>query len=128
MKIYPYNPLYHISLPKNQKEFFASKKSLSVLKLLRVFIDGFVFRFHSDRALFRFLIDRILFRVLRVRVFFKSSAKGSSSRSIVTDYFLGSSALFFRHAAICFFKSCYYLFSRKKMFYFALYSQKEIYS
>ena len=47
------------------------------------------------RVLFRLLSDRVLFRVLSDRILFESSVIGSS----VIDSSLGSSVLFFRHAA-----------------------------
>ena len=49
----------------------------------------------SLRVLFRLLSDRVLFRVLSDRILFESSVTGSS----VIDFSLGSSVLFFRHAA-----------------------------
>ena len=84
-------PFYHIPLPKNQKDYFAARKSSRALKLLKVLIDGVLFRFHSDRVLLTVLSDRILF---------ESSVIGFSLGSSVTDSSLGSSVLFFRHVAI----------------------------
>ena len=60
--------------------------SLRVLKLLRIFIDNLVFRFHSAMVLFRLLIDRTLFSVLSDWVFFIVA---------VIDLFLGLSMLFY---------------------------------
>ena len=79
-------------------KIFVAQKSLKVLKLLRIFIDSIVFRFHSDRTLFRFFIDRILFRVLSDRVFFESSVIGCSSGSTVLlghQCFFSAMSLFF---------------------------------
>ena len=64
-------------------KIFVAQKSLKVLKLLRIFIDSVVFRFHSDRTFYRFFIDRTLFRVLSNRVFSNSSVMRSSSGSAV---------------------------------------------
>ena len=99
MKIYLHHPLYHIPLPKRQKEFFAVKKSLRVLKLLRIITDRVLFRFLNDMVLYRFLSDGVLLKVLSHRVIFESSAIRSSSRSSVIDSSLRSSVLFFRHVA-----------------------------
>ena len=75
---------------------------------IKVIIEGpevpegplrFLFRFHSDRFLFRFLSDRILLGVFSDNVLFESSAIGCSSGFSVIDSSLGSSVLFFRHAA-----------------------------
>ena len=68
---------------KAKKSPFVAQKLLKVLKLLKIFTDSVVFRFHSDRALFRFFIDRILFRVLSDWVFSESSVIRSSLRSAV---------------------------------------------
>ena len=84
MKIYAHNPLYHIPLLKSQKELFTARKSLRVLKFLRIFLDSVVLRFHSDRVLFRFLFDRIVFRVLSDRIFLR----------VRNNRLLGSSVLF----------------------------------
>ena len=65
--------------------------SLRVLKLLRIFIDKLVFRFHSAMVLFRLLIDRTLFSVLSDWVFFIVA---------VIDLFLGLSMLFFCHVVV----------------------------
>ena len=70
------------------------QKSLRVLKLLWIFIDRVVYRFHSDSVLFRFFIDRILFRVLSDRVLFESSVIESSSGSAVIDSSLGHKCSF----------------------------------
>ena len=97
--------IYHCQ--KAKRNFFCSAKVIEGPQAPECFIDRVVFRFHSDSVLFRFLIDRILFRVLSDRVFFESAVIGSSSRSAVIDSSLGSSVLFFRHAAIFFIKTCY---------------------
>ena len=52
------------------------------------------------RVLFRFLSDRALLRVFSDRILFASSVIGSSSGSSARDSPLGSSVVFFRHAAI----------------------------
>ena len=52
------------------------------------------------RVLFRFLSGRFFLRVFSETILFESSVIGSSSRSSVKDSSLGSSVLFFRHAAI----------------------------
>ena len=52
------------------------------------------------RVLFRFLSDRVLLRVFSDRILFASSVIGSSSGSSARDSPLGSSVVFFRHAAI----------------------------
>ena len=98
-----------------------AQKLLRVLKLLRIFNDSVVFRFHSDNVLFRFLIDRILFRVLSGEVYFESSEIGSSSLgSIVIDSSLhqcsfSAMSLFFDQIVLllfiknrCFFVSIHY--------------------
>ena len=105
---------------KAKKSFFVAKKSMSVLKLLRVFIDGVAFRFYTDRVFFR-----ILFRVLIFRVLFKCLVKSFSSGSAKINYSLGSSVVFFRHAAI-FLSNRTNAFFQKLVFYFTLYFQKEI--
>ena len=110
---------------KAKKSFFVAKKSMSVLKLLRVFIDGVAFRFYTDRVFSRFLIDRILLRVLIFRVLFKCLVKSFSSGSAKINYSLGSSVVFFRHAAI-FLSNRTTAFFQKLVFYFTLYFQKEI--
>ena len=84
------SPTLSYTITKKPK-IFVAQKSLKVLKLLRIFIDSVVFRFHSDRTFFRFFVDRILFRVLNDRVFSESSIIGSSSRSTV---FLGHQCSF----------------------------------
>ena len=89
--------IYHYQ--KAKKSWFATQKSLTALKLLRIFINV-VFRFHSDRVLFRFLIDRILSRIHSDRVLFKSLVIGSSSGCAVIEPPLGSSVLFIRHVTI----------------------------
>ena len=81
MKINPHPPIYHIPIPKSEKDFFAVQKSLRVLKLLRAPID---------KVLFRLLSDRVPLRVLSDRVSFESS---------VIDSSLGSSVLVFGHTA-----------------------------
>ena len=86
--------LSYIPLPK-RVNLFITQKPLRVLKLLWIFIDSVVYRFHGDSVLFRFFIDRIIFRVLSDRVFFESSAIESSSGSAAIDSSLGSSMLFF---------------------------------
>ena len=48
-------------LPKSQKELFAARKSLNVLKLLKILIDSALFRFFSKRVLLKMLSDRVLF-------------------------------------------------------------------
>ena len=73
------SPTLSYTIIKKPKEFFVAQKSLKVLKLLRIFIDSVVFRFHSDRTFYRFFIDGILFRVLSDRVFSDSSVMRSSS-------------------------------------------------
>ena len=105
---------------KAKKSFFVAKKSMSVLKLLRVFTDGVAFRFYTDRVFFR-----ILFRVLIFRVLFKCLVKSFSSGSAKINYSLGSSVVFFRHAAI-FLSNRTTAFFQKLVFYFTLYFQKEI--
>ena len=105
---------------KAKKSFFVAKKSMSVLKLLRVFIDGVAFRFYTDRVFFR-----ILFRVLIFRVLFKCLVKSFSSGSAKINYSLGSSVVFFRYAAI-FLSNRTTAFFQKLVFYFTLYFQKEI--
>ena len=52
------------------------------------------------RVLFRFLSDRVLLRVFRDRILFAFSVMGSSLGSSARDSSLGSSVVFFRHAAI----------------------------
>ena len=121
-KIYFYDLLYHIPLPKSQKEFFAKQKSLRVLKHGRV-IDRVLFRFYSDRVLF--LSDGVLLRVLSDRVLFESSVIGSSSGFSVIDSSLGPSVLFFWHAAN-FYQYVLLLFLLKKMFCFTLYFREEV--
>ena len=117
LKIYPHHPLYHISLPKRQIEFFVAQKSVKVLKLLRIFIDSVVFKFHSDRTFFRFFVNGILCRVLSDRVFSGSSVIGSSSGSVV---FLVHECSFSAMPQFFFIKLCCYFF------YFALISQNEV--
>ena len=79
MKIYPHRPLYHTPLPKSKKTFFATQKSLRVLKLLLVLIDRVLFRVHSDRVLFH--SDRVLLRIFIYRVLFEPLVIGSWSGS-----------------------------------------------
>ena len=95
-------------------------------KHLRVFINRVAFRFHSDRVLFRFLIDRIFFRTFCDRATFESSVLGSSSVSAVLDSSVGSSALFFYHAAIFLSNRAATFFHQKQMFCFTLYSQRKV--
>ena len=73
---------------------------MRVLKLLMVLNDRILSRFHGDSVFFMFVSDRVLLRVLVVMVLYESSVIGSSSGSLVTDSSLGSSVLFFQHAAI----------------------------
>ena len=85
----PPSPTLSYDITKKPKRVTLRRKmSLRVLKLLRIFIDKLVFRFHSDMVLFRFLIDRTLFSVLCDWVFFIVA---------VIDLFLGLSMLFFCH-------------------------------
>ena len=51
--LWKFNPIihsviYHYQQAKKSK--FAAQKSLRVLKLLSIFIDSFVFRFHSNKG------------------------------------------------------------------------------
>ena len=62
--------------------------------------DRILSRFQDDSVFFMFVSDRVLLRVLVVMVLYESSVIGSSSGSLVTDSSLGSSVLFFQHAAI----------------------------
>ena len=73
---------------------------MRVLKLLMVLNDRILSRFQDDSVFFMFVSDRVLLRVLVVMVLYESSVIGSSSGSLVTDSSLGSSVLFFQHAAI----------------------------
>ena len=80
LKIYPHHPLYHMPLPKSQKE--SSRRSKSHWGSWSSWGSSLIalsLGFTVIRVLFRFLIDRILFRVLSDRVFFESSEIGSSS-------------------------------------------------
>ena len=88
------------------------QKFFRFLKLLMVLSDRVLIRFHSDRALLRFFGDGVLF---------ESSVIYSSSWSSVIDSSLGSSGLFFRHAAVFLIKTCYYFFLLKTdvLFYIA---------
>ena len=88
VNVYPDQPLFHIPLPKRRKEFFAMQKSLRILKLPKVLLEF----------------------SLGVTV------RGSSSRSSVTDSCLGSSVLFFRHAAIFHQKVLLLFFIKSKYF------------
>ena len=89
------------------------------MKLLRIFIDRFVFRFYSDSVLSRFLVDRILFRVFNDRVFFESPVKGSSSGSAVLlghqCSFSAMSLFFFNQIVLLFFSHIlfYIIFSKR---------------
>ena len=112
--------MYHYQ--KAKKSFFLAQKLLKILKLLRIFIYSFIFRFHSDRALFRFFIDRILFRVLSDRVFSESLVIGSSSGSAV----LLGHQYSFSAMSLIFFYSVLLFFLIRNMFYFTLYSQNEV--
>ena len=98
MKIYPNHPLYHMLLPKIQRELFAVQNSLRILKLLRVLIDSILFRFRSDKFLIRVLSDTVLF---------VSSVSSTSSRPSVMDSSLGSSTLFSDMTPL-FNKTCHY--------------------
>ena len=82
--------IIHIPLPKRKKEFFCDAKVT----------EGPEAPEGPLRVLFRFLSDRVLFRFLSDRVLFESPVIGSSSWSSVIDSSLGSSVLFFCHAAI----------------------------
>ena len=117
--------IYHYQKAK-KIFFFVVQKSLSIEKHLRVFINRVAFRFHSDRVLFRFLIDRIFFRTFCDRAIFESSVLGSSSVSALLDSSVGSSALFFHHAAIFLSNRAATFFHQKQMFCFTLYSQREL--
>ena len=112
--------IYHYQ--KAKKSFLVAQKSLKVLKLLRIFIDSVVFRFHNDRTLFRFFIDRILFRVLSDSVFSESSVIGSSSGSAVL---LGHQCSFSTMSQF-FYQIVLLLFYQKQIFCFTLYSQNEV--
>ena len=83
LKIYPHHLLYHIPLPKSQKELLWSswRSPLIALSLGLTVI----------RVFFKFLIDRILLRVLIDRVFFFR---------VHNNRFFSSSMLFFRHVVI----------------------------
>ena len=86
--------IYHYQ--RSQKSFFVVQKSLRVLKLLRVFTDNVVFKFHIDRLLFTLLILSFIGFSLG------SSGIGSSSGSAVR-VFLTCRYYFF-------IKLCYYFF------------------
>ena len=80
--IWKFIPITTLSFTITKKpKIFKAQKSLKVLKLLRIFIDSIVFRFHRNRIFFWFFIDMIFFRVLSDRVFSESSVIGSSSGS-----------------------------------------------
>ena len=119
LKIYPHHPLYHMPLPKSQKESSRRSKShwgswSSWGSSLIVLSLGFT----VTRVLFRFLINRILFRVLNDRVFFESSEIGS--------YYLRYTVIYsslhqcsFSVMPLFFIKSSYYFSYQKQMFCFA---------
>ena len=107
------SPTLSYTIIKKPKEFFVAQKSLKVLKLLRIFIDSVVFRFHSDRTFYRFFIDGILFRVLSDRVFSDSSVMRSSSGSAVLWVI---NALFPSCRYFFFIKSCCYFFIKNRCF------------
>ena len=86
------SPTLSYDITKKPKRVTLRRKmSLRVLKLLRIFIDNLVFRFHSAMVLFRLLIDRTLFSVLCDWVFFIVA---------VIDLFLGLSMLFYCHVVV----------------------------
>ena len=71
----------------SQKDFFATQKSLRVLKLSNllservlssVLSDSVLFRFLSDWVFFRFLTDKVLFKVFSDIVVFEFSVIDSS--------------------------------------------------
>ena len=53
---------------KCQREFFALRKSLRVMKLLRIASDRVLFRILDNRVSFRFLSDRLFFKILSDRL------------------------------------------------------------
>ena len=116
--------IYHYQ--KAKKGSFAAQKSLRVLKLMWIFIDRVVWRYHSDSVRFRFFSDRILSRVLSDRVLFESS---------VIVFFRVRSNKFFSWAISALFPPCRYSFIKLRCYYFflsktsfvlhSLYSQKQ---
>ena len=122
LRIYPHYLLYHIPLPKSQKEFFSTQKLLRILKLLRVFIERDIFRFESDRVVFRFSIERILLIGSSVI----APLWCLSSESVVIDFSLGSSVLFFRHATISLSNraTTFFLSKTDSLFYFVILKKK----
>ena len=116
LKIYPHHPLYHIRLPKSQKELICCTEVIEGLKSWSSWGPSLIalsLGFTVIRVVFSFVIDRILFRVPRDRVFFVSSVVGSSSLgSAVIDSSLHQRS-FFRHIATFFIKPCYYFFYQK---------------
>ena len=83
------------------------------LRVLFRFHSGRVFlRFLSDRILLKVLSDRAVLRVIIERVLFESPLICFYSGSSVIDSSLGSTVLFFRHAAIFYqnmLLTCYYV-------------------
>ena len=102
----------------HHKNIFCGRKSLTVLKLLRVLSDRVPFKFLSVdvssrlsvigsfvsfsvmRAFLRFFSEWVFFRFFSDSVLFESSVLRSSSGSSVIDFLSRFISPFFRYAAI----------------------------